>query len=243
MKGLKSFNLSAFGFGLGFDKDQTERQPLTPSVISTILDLLRAPLNERPVLVEFDRLDDSWDGSEESATLLVGLLKAAKDMNDRFFSPDGSGGLRVLVFLRSDIYEGLRFDDKDKHRNTEGYLLWNAELLREMLTARLPEGVSADELFEGGQMRGSISQFNYIVKRTFLRPREVLQFVDRCIAVAGFDATEVSKDAIRQAEETYSGWKVDDLKQEFAKITPWFEPLIEALRQEVHRYDSVDDLR
>ncbi len=216
--------------------------PLTPAVISTILDLLRAPLDERTVIVEFDRLHDSWDGSPASATLLIGLLKAAKEINDRFFRADGSGGQRVFVFLRSDIYGGLKFDDKDKHRSTEGYLLWDVDLLREMLTARLPEGVSADELFETGQMRGSISPFNYIVKRTFLRPREVLQFVDRCIAVAGPDAGEVSKDAIRQAEDTYSGWKVDDLKQEFAKTTPWFEPLIEGLRQEVHRYDSIDDL-
>lgn len=242
VKGLKSFNLSAFGFGLGFDKDVPERQPLTPAVIDALLDLLRIPLEERPVLVELDRLDDSWDGSAGSRTLLIGLLKAAKDINGSFFHGNGGGRLRVLVFLRSDIYDGLKFDDKDKHRATEGYLLWDADVLREMLTARLPDGTSADELFEQSQMRGNTSPFNYIVKRTFLRPREILQFVDRCLAVAGPNATEVPKDAIRQAEDTYSGWKVDDLKQELAKVTPWFEPLIEALRQEVHRYDSIGEL-
>lgn len=242
VKGLRSFNLSAFGFGAGFSRAEAERQPLTPAVIGAILDLLRPVLAQTPVLVGLDRLDDSWDGSNESSTLLIGLLKATKDINDAFFDQRSWSEFRVVVFLRSDIYNGLKFDDKDKHRSSEGYLLWSPDLLREMLTARLPDGMTADELFEEGQMRGSIFPFNYIVKRTFLRPREVLQFVDRCTTAAGRDAALISKDAIRSAEETYSGWKVDDLKQEFAKVTPQFQPLIEALRQEVHRYDSVEEL-
>lgn len=242
VKGLKSFNLSAFGFGVGFDKGDPGDQPITPAVISALLDLLAPPLVEQPVLVELDRLDDSWDGTPNSATLLIGLLKGAKEINDRFFAGEEQAPLRIVIFLRSDIYDGLRFDDKDKHRSTESYLLWNFELLKEMLSARLPAGLTTDELFEDGLMRGGITPFSHIVKRTFLRPREVLQFVDRCIAVAGYTAVEITKDAIRDAEETYSGWKVDDLKQEYAKVTPLFEPLIEALRQEVHRYDAFDEL-
>jgi hypothetical protein len=110
-----------------------------------------------------------------------------------------------------------------------------------MINARLPEGISIDEIFEEGDMRGSIAPFNYIVKRTFLRPREVIQFLQECQKRSASDATEISKDTIREAEERYSSWKVDDVKQEYRRLFPQFDCLIEALRQSQHRYDSVDD--
>lgn len=241
VRGLRSFNLSAFGFGVGMNRQEPEAQPITPAVIEALLSTMMAPLREQPLLVGLDRLDDSWDGSPEAHNLLIGLLKAAKEMNDRFGAEAG-GALRVVTFLRADIYDGLRFDDKDKHRPTEDHITWDVEGLRGMLNKRLPDGVEADDLFEVGEMRGSIKPFNYIVKRTFLRPREVLQFVNLAINEAGSTAVEASKDSIRDAELIYSRWKVADLKQEFAKVSADFDELLEALRQEVHRYDSIDEL-
>jgi len=51
-----------------------------------------------------------------------------------------------------------------------------------------------------------------------------------------------TKDDIRAAEERYSKWKVDDLRQEFEKTFPDFGRLLECLRQQVHRYDSLAEL-
>lgn len=242
VKSLNRLNLTAFGVGIGVDLGGTPGPTLTPDVSNKMLERLALPLREVGVVVALDRLDESWDGSPDSRSLIIGLLKAAKDLNDRLgLSIDGKG-LRVLVFLRSDIYDSLEFDDKDKHRPTERQILWSSDELKEMLRRRLPDGTAVDELFETGEMRGSISPFNYIVKRTFLRPREILQFVDACLQAAGPAATEVTKDDIRTAETVYSGWKVDDLKQEFRKVYPYFDRLLECLRQEVHRYDSLEEL-
>lgn len=110
-----------------------------------------------------------------------------------------------------------------------------------MINARLPDGISVDEIFEEGDMRGSIAPFNYIVKRTFLRPREVIQFLQECQKRSAYDAIEISKDTIREAEERYSSWKVDDIKQEYRRLFPQFDDLLEALRQSQHRYDTVED--
>jgi hypothetical protein len=82
VKGLTSFNLSAFGFSVGVDREKGTPVPITPAVIQALWDTLRHPLSEQSILVEFDRLDDSWDGSDQSRSLLIGLLKAAKDVND-----------------------------------------------------------------------------------------------------------------------------------------------------------------
>lgn len=241
IRGLKQFNISAFGFGAGMQRELSE-SALTPAVVDELLKLLRAPTREQNVLIALDRLDDSWDGSEESRNLLIGLLKAAKEINDSFREPERDPLIRVLVFLRSDIYDVLRFDDKDKHRSTEESIIWTPDLLKEMLGRRLPSGVGVDDLFEAGYMRGSISPFTYLVKRTFLRPREVLQFTQECLSQADPSAQEISKDLLRSAEERYSRWKVSDLQQEFVKSFPGFPALIDCLRQEYHRYDSLSDL-
>ena len=84
VKGLTQFNLSAFGFGVGIERGGEKEQPITPAVVNSLLELLAAPLEAQRVLVALDRLDDSWDGSDASRSLLVGLLKATKELNDRF---------------------------------------------------------------------------------------------------------------------------------------------------------------
>jgi hypothetical protein len=237
LKGIRSFNVSAFGFGAGMSR-AAEEQPITPQIIESVLASIAAVAAETGVVIALDKLDDSWEGSDNSKQLLIGLLKAAKDINDKYKGESIASGLAVLVFLRADIYEGLRFDDKDKYRVAEESIDWSPDLLKDMVRERLPAKVGVDDLFEPGDMRGSISPFNYIVKRTFLRPREVLQFLDECIRRAGPGATLITKDQIREAEERYSSWKVDDLKQEYRRLYPEFDDIVETLRQSLHRYDS-----
>lgn len=239
LKGLNAFNLEAFGFGIGFERDK-QKQILTPQVIDLLLDAINGVCNDLGVIIAIDRLDDSWDGSDISKSLMIGLLKATKEINDKYSLATGKG-IHVITFLRSDIYQGLQFDDKDKHRSIEEEIIWSPELLKDMINARLPKDISVDEIFEEGDMRGGIAPFNYIVKRTFLRPREVIQFLQGCQKRSASDATEVSKDIIREAEEQYSSWKVEDLKQEYLRLFPHFADLVESLRQTQHRYDSVDE--
>jgi hypothetical protein len=242
LTGLKSFNLSAFGFGLGYgEHDKPDERLLTPAVIDQLLELIRDCVRQIGVVVLLDRLDDSWDGSDESKTLLVGLLRAAKDLNDKFRF-DGEHGLQVISFLRTDIYPLLRFDDKDKHRALEYSISWSAAELSEMISRRLPEGVDTTDILDPDKMRQSTAPFAYVVQRTFLRPREVIQYLTEAKERGGAEAEFITKDDIKNAEATYSRWKVDDLKQEFSKAIPDFADCLECLRQGVHRYESLAEL-
>lgn len=240
--GLKSFNLNAFGFGVGFERDMPAERLLTPTLIEQLMGVTGVCLGELGVVVLLDRLDDSWDGSDSSKTLLIGLLKAAKALNDQFGLSDDDTGLQIITFLRSDIYAGLEFDEKDKHRSREHWITWTTAELRSMVEARLPAGETIDSILEEGMMRQSTLPFDYIVQRTFLRPREVIQYLTEAKRRGDPDATFLSKDNIKDAESTYSKWKVDDLKQEYRKAVPEFPPLLETLRQGVHRYDSLGEL-
>ena len=71
--------------------------------------LIRDWPNEKKVRILIDRLDDSWDASDKSKNMITGLLKASNDINASF-----GGKIIITVFLRSDIYDNLFFDDKDK---------------------------------------------------------------------------------------------------------------------------------
>jgi hypothetical protein len=243
LTGLKSFNLSAFGFGVGYssaDRSQEDRL-LTPQVIDRLLELIGECVREVGVVVLLDRLDDSWDGTEKSKTLLVGLLRAAKDLNTRF-GFDGEHGLKVITFLRADIYPLLRFDDKDKHRSLEYSIVWTPTELAQMISRRLPGDLEAADVLDPDNMRQSTPPFVYVVQRTFLRPREVIQYLTEAKDRGDPRATFISKDNIRDAELTYSRWKVDDLKQEYSKAIPGFSACLESLRQGVHRYESLAEL-
>jgi hypothetical protein len=86
----------------------------------------------KQVRILIDRLDDSWDASKESQNLIIGLFKAANELNAAF-----TGNLIVTVFLRSDIYDNLFFDDQDKLRQYEETLYWSRDDLKAVICERV----------------------------------------------------------------------------------------------------------
>lgn len=242
LAGLRKLNLSAFGFEFGMEREGAAEMPVTPAVATAMLEAIARVTSDVTLVVALDRLDDSWDGSERSHALLIGLLKAAREVNAGELAAGSEGTFRVLTFLRTDIYDGLKFDDKDKHRETERRIQWDEATLKEMLQARLPDGATVAQLFEEGDMRQRVAPFDYIARRTYLRPREVLQFVQLCIDSSPPEATEIAKSTVYEAETTYSAWKVEDLAQEYSRIYPELEDALDVLRQERHRYPSMSEL-
>jgi anti-anti-sigma factor len=244
LRNVRSIKISAFGAGLEVARQDDDDGPsVTPEVADALFDLIAQCTRVVPVVVLLDRLDEEWDGSPRAHKLLVGLLMAVKEINDRFAGPPGKRQVRVLLFLRSDIYDALRYDDKDKHRSSEQHLVWTADTLHELVTRRLPPGVTPDALFSVEQMPGTETPpFAYLVERTFLRPREVLQFLSECIQRAGPDSPRISVDDIAEAEAQFSRWKLDDLKQEYAKSLPALAPLLDALHQQLDRFNSIGEL-
>lgn len=244
---LQSLSLSAFGAGVAFETDGAEPD-IAPAVVDLLADTVRPALDVMPCMVLLDQLDDSWDGTERQRSLLVGLLKAVKRINDRFGwsrDDDALRGLRVVAFLRTDIHEALSFDDKDKHRDSLIEITWTHERLAELIQQRLPEGVELDAIFESqtSQRKGRMAKgsFNYLVSRTFMRPRDLISFLST-IRSTGLDTTVIDKQLVEAAESRYSREKVDDLRQEYRRGAPWIDPTLDALRQGPNKFDSRSDL-
>ncbi|WP_395244282.1 P-loop ATPase, Sll1717 family [Agromyces sp. MMS24-K17] len=243
---VQSLKVGAFGASIesSFSKDASSRE-LAPALTEAISGHLVAPLKDSAWLIVLDQLDESWDGSDEKRELLVGLLKAVKRINDDFgWDDDPLRGVRAIAFLRTDIHDTLSFDDKDKHRGSRLEIKWTHEQLREMVQNRIGED-GLESLFESrtSQRKGRIPKgsFNYLASRTFMRPRDLIQFLIE-IQNAFPDETVIGKRVVVDSEQTYSRDKVDDLGNEYRKAAPWVDPALSALKQGPNKFESRADL-
>ena len=165
------------------------------------------------VWVLVDNIDKGWPvrGTTQADMLIVrSLLDATRKLQHQLEANQVE--LECLVFLRSDIYEHLRREVPDKGKDTAIQLDWeDPEVFREIIRRRIQASSGLDGSFEElwprlcDRLVGPQDSFTYFVERTLMRPRDLLQFVNRAIDVAinrGHD--RVLAEDILQAEKTYS---------------------------------------
>jgi len=175
-----------------------------------VSDYLRS---KESVWVLVDNLDKGWPvrGTTETDMLIVrSLLDATRKLQHQLEANDIE--LKCLVFLRSDIYEHLRNEMPDKGKDTALQLDWeDPELFKEIVRLRIANSAATKEDFAEiwplicDPLVGAQDSFSYFVERTLMRPRDLLQFLNRAIDVAtnrGHD--RVLAEDIVQAEKSYS---------------------------------------
>lgn len=241
---VNSLKVGAFGAGIeaSFAAPGSAPRELAPALTDALSQHLIAPLQDSAWLLLLDQLDETWDGSAEKKALLVGLMKAVKRVNDDFdWRRDPVRGARAVAFLRTDIHEALQFDDKDKHRDMAVEISWTHEQLREMLQTRLGSDVPVSTLFEteATRRKGRIphGSFNYLVSRTFMRPRDLIQFLT-LIRNTAPDNGRITREVVDKTEPTYSRAKVDDLRNEYRRAAPWVADALDALKQGPNKFES-----
>jgi hypothetical protein len=161
-----------------------------------------------------DNLDKGWPlrgASSEDILIARALLEATRKLQQEFESHDVE--FKCLLFLRSDIYEQLQKSTPDKGKDTAIRLDWDDPALFEEIVRRR---IVTSTRLTGDFRRdiwpqicdshiGAEDSFNYIIERTLMRPRDLLQFLNRAIEVAvnrGHSRIEGSD--LLQAEKSYS---------------------------------------
>lgn len=203
---------------------------------------------EQFYFVLFDDLDRGYDPQDEDySDRLIGLILAAREV----FLWASDLGLQVgpIVFLRSDIYDGLRFPDKNKvTRNLVEPLTWTDHFTGEnslkllmdrriRIMGSLSTGV-ADPwslVFDDQVMRGTQQKFKHMAARTYLRPRDMIQFSNFCLLEARkTKSTMVGNREVAAARPDYSNYLVDELEDEMSEAVPHWPKLFDVLRR-VHK--------
>ena len=193
-----------------------------PEVITEALDSLN-----RPIYILVDQVDELWDPSKESQALVVGLLRAAKEIHEQISS------VHVITFLRSDIFDALQFHDSDKFHSSEERIVWAKNDLQSLiaLRARTSTQISGKrgatdriwELFFPATVDDKDS-FEYLLQYTLMRPRDLIQLCNLCKDKAqNHRHTKIEASDIIEALPQYSKWKLRDLRDEYAVQYPFLE--------------------
>jgi hypothetical protein len=214
----------------------TELDALTDSILSTI-GAVSAETGISRLFLHFDELDQGLSTLEaDRAQMLTGLILAARGVKI-FFSKVGQVEVNPVIYLRTDLWRAPSFSDKNKISRASSLTLeWDSRTLKDLVDARLKarfrRATKFEDIEDGDQMRGSQQKFNHILYRTFLRPRDVIQFINCGLTEARHRDDEpllLSNQDIINARDPYSNYLKDELDDEIKSIWPAWDRSLNAL--------------
>jgi hypothetical protein len=225
---LGSIALDRTDLGLG-----RELNALTDAILRAVRELANS-LNLAALILHFDELDQGllvMDASRER--MLVGLVLAARGVRHDF--RDAPVSINPVVYLRTDLWEELQFSDKNKITQALALNLeWDSAALKELVNVRLRAklGSSAewDRITSHDLMRGSQAKWDHILARTFLRPRDVIHFLNSALEQAkkrGDEPLVFENQDIVSARDRYSAYLKKELDDE---IVPHWKEWDDALQ-------------
>lgn len=161
-----------------------ELNALTESILSSVFAVaIRFGIGN--LSIHFDELDQGLASLDDQRKhMLIGLIIAARDIRKEARTSDLK--ISPIVYLRTDIWEELNFSDKNKISQTLALqLVWDEKTLLELVEVRLSArfGVLGRwaTVAEANLMRGSQTKWNHVLARTFLRPRDVIRFLNAAL--------------------------------------------------------------
>jgi hypothetical protein len=260
-------SISIEGGEVSFETVQNNKtlQQLLSENIENLLQNLESAFNEidsdwPKIFICFDRVDEAWDDVSyvSSSRVIAGLVSACDSITSQY-----KGHLRPIVFLREDIFDVLSINDANKLREDCGALLhWNKSSLSNLMLRRInyfaklanKEVITdIDLLFDRLVMRQRTKPFNYLIKRTMMRPRDLISIMGKVIQTMKekaedpfaeneliFEKLEV--ESIYSAEPSYSEWLKQEILDEWCVQKPILRSLFDALQNNASTNFTKDDL-
>jgi hypothetical protein len=178
-----------------------------------------------------DQLDENWlqGDIEEYSKILINLIQACQFINTQ---SNYRGRIRAVVFLRTDIYDTLMFNDKNKiYQDNAVEIRWDATSLDSMFHERIkryaPSGMILDNLlksnciFEVKHVRHGATPFAHILRRTFYRPRDIIVYMNKVRSKhTPTKGVQYSSKDLYDAEKDYSLSMYQELIDEWGNQRP-----------------------
>lgn len=193
---------------------------------------------KKSVWLLVDNLYKGWPvkGASEVDILIVrSLLDATRKLQRQLEGEDVM--FDCLVFLRSDIYEHLREETPDKGKDTAIRLDWeDRAIFEEIVSRRVKSSTGLDGVFRDVWPRLCVplvdgeDSFSYVLDRTLMRPRDLLQFLRSIVHIAiNRGHKRVEEDDVRHGERSYSEDLLLTTSFEIADTYPEYSDLLYAL--------------
>jgi Cdc6-like AAA superfamily ATPase len=173
-----------------------------------------------------DRLDEGYEPDHPGVGLVAGLIQAAIDLKTRY-----TPHIRLVVFLRDNIFRTVAQLDPDYSRNIEGHVLrvhWDEAQLFSMLCNRLRVAFNLDiennrkvwDRCTAADLHG-MDGFRQCLRLTLFRPRDLLALLNEAYYAAAKDnANQITLAHLETSAKQISLDRLDDLRKEYAAIIP-----------------------
>lgn len=248
-----NFNLKIFGGGL--------KSSITENNSSWIekVDILEKFISENyysndEFIIMFDELDEDYQvitnqaNFEQYQNLLTGLFKAVQDVRSLFSTQK----IYPIIFLRDDIYDILQDSDKSKWRDFAEELNWDSNSIKKLLAFRISRAIDPDinlddiqdfnsiwkqfavpHIKAGNRASKKINSFEFIERKTLLRPRDFIKYLQQCakLALEEQNATLISSTVIKKAGASFSNHLKDEFIDEIGSIIPDIREILEIFRE------------
>ncbi|MCD8438299.1 hypothetical protein G1K75_12190 [Tenacibaculum finnmarkense] len=191
-------------------------------------------------LIILDQLDENWlDGEiEEYSKILINLINVCRNIS---INTDFKN-VKIVPFLRTDIYDSLRFNDKNKLLQDSAIIInWDNDSLDDMFFERIkkykPTDLKLDmskksgSVFEVAFVRQGTPAFKFITRRSFFRPRDVITYFNKISDVHTTNKTGLytSKELYSAAIETSTSI-YNEIIDEWSNQFPEIERLLDVLQ-------------
>jgi hypothetical protein len=210
--------------------------------LSDVIDFLGELLNEdsgQEYYVTIDKLDEDWVEEKIRFRLIRALIETSLDFAR-------IKNLKVIIAIRTDlldrVYRLARSSDfqEEKHRSVSLDIGWTRQRLIEVLDTRIDllvrskytrQRVKHTDLLPTRKI-GRQEAVEYMLDRTLLRPRDIIEFFNTCIRFSDGKAS-IPLTAIQEAEGVYSRERLRALADEWQGVYPLllqFTPVLRGRR-------------
>lgn len=178
-----------------------------------------------PYYVTIDMLDEDWADDR----IRFKLIRALIDTVRRFKS---ISNVKIILALRQDLLDKVIYLEaspgfqEEKYRTLCLNIQWNRKDLGEVVGRRLNQlirrqytkgDICMDDIFPA-HVDGQPT-LDYMLDRTFYRPRDIIVFINECLVLAEGRAN-ISATIIKDAEAKYSTGRLQSLANEWSLILP-----------------------
>jgi len=194
-----------------------------------LIDLLAKDIfvdHQSSFYVVIDGLDEDWAEDQVRYRLIKALIESVRKFQS--VRP-----VKIVICLRSDLLHKVLEATKTTGSQEEKYeslylrIFWSKEELKELLDRRVNflfrrkytgTSVGIDELLPSNQMKQK-SSVEYILERSFLRPRDVIHFINECMKTAD-GRGRFTTHTIWDAERSYSTKRLRSVCDEWRSSFP-----------------------
>jgi hypothetical protein len=169
--------------------------------------------------IVIDDLDKEWVSPQIVYDLIGAMIEVVKEFQEKFI------GVKIVIALRDNIHQIIFSGKEHRGGQREKFsplflnLTWDNNLLKELISSRIKlltnEQLNISNAFDKTGKLG-ISGFEYMIERTYYRPRDIISFFNKVIEISN-NKSYLTNSLIKQAEPAYSIERLQALEDEWSE--------------------------